>query len=287
MLTKLEITNESILTPGVAFNPSGSAATDLIHVRSIDGLGAADATIDSTPYGTIDGVTITGSTVNFRNIVLTLGFRPDIPSGKSVSILRDEVYRYFMPKNWVTLTFERLGQPTVQISGQVERLEPNHFSADPEVQISILCPDPNFRALTPTVVTGTGLQASDDNAGNYSLIEYAGNVPTGVELVIVGHTATLTDSWHIKTSLPSAQDFYIYATALTNTADWLYSSVDGTKYFKKSDDTSLLNRVADGSDWVKLYPGTNLFGFAAAGLTIASGSRPTWTMTYHARFGGI
>jgi hypothetical protein len=287
VLTKLEITNESILTPGVAFNPNGSASTDLIHVRSISGLGAADATIDSTPYGTIDGATITGATVNLRNIVLTLGFRPDVPSGKSVSILRDEVYRYFMPKSYVTLTFERLGQPTVRISGMVEKLEPNHFSNDPEVQVSILCADPNFRATTPTVVTGTCLQASDNNAGNYTLIDYAGNVPTGVALTIEGNTASLADSWHLVTAAPLIQDFYIYAYVLTNTNDVLYSSIDGEKYFKDSGNDSLLNRVVDGSDWIKLHPGSNLFAFAAENLTIASNDRPTWTMTYYARFGGI
>ena len=42
----------------------------------------------------------------------------------------------------------------VEISGIVESVEINSFSKDPEFIVSIICPDPYFTALTPTVVTG-------------------------------------------------------------------------------------------------------------------------------------
>lgn len=287
MITKLDVTNESILTPGVAFSPSGSAATDLIHVRDIDGLGAADADISSTAYGVVDGSLITGATVNMRNIVLTVGFNPDFEAGQTVAVLRDEVYRYFMPKSEVTLTFTRYLQPTVRITGTVERLEPNHFSDDPEVQISILCPDPNFRAIEPTVVTGKGLQASDDSVGNYSNINYAGNVPTGIQLEVVANIDHTTNGWYLKTEVPVAQNLLIWNYTLRQAEDLLFSSVDRDKYVKESGGTSLLNSVVDGGDWIKLYPGANLFAFTSFGLAFASGDAPDWTMTYYALYGGI
>ena len=91
------------------------------------------------------------------------------------------LYKYLLPEQWTRLRFFSDHLPTVDIAGVVETFEPNIFSQDPEIQVSILCPKPDFVDIEATFLTGTV-----DSGGTIDELEidYIGTVATGFELRI-------------------------------------------------------------------------------------------------------
>jgi hypothetical protein len=75
--------------------------------------------------------------------VLTLGLNPNWVD-QTVASLRRVLYRYLMPEAWTKLRFFSDDMPTVDIEGYVESFDPNMFTQDPEIQVSIICPKPDF-----------------------------------------------------------------------------------------------------------------------------------------------
>src|ERR1044072_3263406 len=151
---------------------------DPVQVRNVEGLGPIKADIASTPFATGRGEQYQGSTTDKRNIVSTLGLNPDWEN-QTMSTLRHLLYRYFMTESWVKLRFYSDYLPPVDIEGYVETFEPNMFSEDPEMSISIICPKPDFIQTDATIVYGV----VDDGTLETSF-EYIGTIDTGYELRI-------------------------------------------------------------------------------------------------------
>lgn len=124
-------------------------------VKNIDGVDPVRATISTTSYANQDGGFYQSAKTEMRNIVLTIGYRHDLTSGKSIQTIRREMYGVFDPKAQVKLRFIDSDEAPVEIYGYVESHETSMFSRDPEVQISILCPDPYFRAIRPVTLSAT------------------------------------------------------------------------------------------------------------------------------------
>ena len=121
-------------------------------VKEIEGLGPVKADIITTEYASMDGGAYQTARGNMRNIVLQLGFDPSYESDDPFGELRRGLYPYLTPKMHVELRFLSSNFETVKILGYVESFEPSIFSAEPEVQISILCPDPYFSSIAPVTV---------------------------------------------------------------------------------------------------------------------------------------
>ncbi len=88
-----------------------------------------------------------------RNIVFKLGLDPNWVN-QTMSTLRRMLYSHFPPKAWRTLKFYSDDMDTVEIGGYVESNEPNMFSQDPEVQISVICLQPKFIGPNTTEYSG-------------------------------------------------------------------------------------------------------------------------------------
>src|SRR4051812_7049320 len=151
---------------------------DPVQVFNVEGLGPVKAEISSTPFATGRGELYQGGSTGKRNIVLTLGLNPDWEE-QTMSTLRQLLYRYFMPEEWCKLRFFSDYLPTVDIEGYVESFEPNIFSKDPEIQVSIICPKPDFIEANATVLSGLV-----DNGTAEIVYTYVGTVETGLELRI-------------------------------------------------------------------------------------------------------
>ena len=151
MITKVEVFSARpapILSLG-GFMPSD----DPVHIRDISGLGPVKAEITTTPSGASRGATFQGVSTDKRNIVLTLGLSPNW-STQTVSSLRQLLYAYFMTEQWCKLRFHSDELPTTDIEGYVEGFEPNHFAQDPEYQISIINPRPDFIEIDASIYEG-------------------------------------------------------------------------------------------------------------------------------------
>jgi hypothetical protein len=255
----------------------GGPQTDLIQVRSIKGLEPVKANISTSPYGSIDGEAFSGAEVPKRNIVLTLGLNPDWLE-YSMESLRRLLYLYFMPKQFVRLVFRSDDDfPPVEISGYVETVDPNIFSKDVEVQVSIICPDPYFTAVEPTVIAGVSDQAA-------RTVQYEGSVEVGVNAKLTflsGAAPTL-----ITMQIGDVSNQLQVAATVTATKYFVMNSLPSQKYVQNVEMgsgliTNLLSKVSDGSQWPSLRPGGNrVYITSNAGVQ-------DWQLTYFARFGGL
>jgi len=249
-----------------------------IQIRNIEGLGPVKAEMATAPFALARGVFFQGSSVGQRNIVLTLGLNPTVD--QSLATLRALVYRYFMPELVVTLTFSSDEREDVHIDGVVESVEPNIFSQDPEMQISLICPRPDFIGATensvgpfPTLTSG------------YEEIEYTGSVSNGFVLTIenpldyyVGPIEVVNDNgpFHFDLKVSDvkldADDTFILKTVPTNRR---------VQRVALGITSSIMGQMWKGSSWPVLMPGTNDLG------VLADDSNPRWTLTYYNRYGGL
>lgn len=177
MLTKVIASGATTDDLELPLTLEGRSESDVLELRNIEGLGPVKASVSTSPFGQMDGVSITGRNVADRNIILTLGPRPNYDDW-SVEKIRDYVYEYFMTKADVDLVFETDLRDPVGISGVVDSCEPLIFSRDNEIQVSIICPEPSFQAISPTIVTGYNEDVVH--------IEYDGTVDTSVMLKVEG-----------------------------------------------------------------------------------------------------
>ena len=282
MLRKLEVFSSNPSAPELplgGFMPND----DPVQIRSMDGLGPVKAELASTAFASGRGELFQGSSIGKRNIVLNLGLNPNWVD-QTMATLRQRLYGYFLPEAWTKLRFFNDHLPAVDIEGIVESFEPNMFSEDPEIQVSILCHRPDFVDIDATFYEGT----VDDGTTEYEFI-YTGTVATGFELRIDASVAkpSYTGNFTITNQAEEkSQSFEVQGVL-----------VDGTKYFKLSSvrnakrvqtiskadglPTNLLSKVTIASVWPEIKPGPNLLSVAA------SETGQTWTMAYYNKFGGL
>ena len=284
MITKMELFSASPSAPELplgGFMPND----DPVQIKDVNGLGPVNAEITTTPYATGRGERYQGGFVGKRNIVLTLGYNPDWAGNQTMASLRQLLYRYLMPKTWTKMRFFTDELPVVDIEGYVESFDPNIFSQDPEVTVSIICPKPDFIEADATTQIGVV-----DDGTNEIVFDYIGTVSTGFELMVEAtlgnpsYTGPLT----VVLKSPVEPQTFKLISAVT---------IDADKYFKMSTVrnsrrigtiarldgaiTNLLRGMSNDSVWPEIEPGENVFSIDAA----ENGQK--WTLAYFNRFGGL
>jgi len=259
------------------------AEADLIQIRNITGLNPVKAAVTTSPYGSVDGASYTGSSVLGRNIVLTLHPNPDWDNW-TFEGLRKLIYSYFMPKRNTRLVFFSDDMVPVEISGVVESVEVNMFSKDQEFLVSIVCPDPYFIALDPTVVTGQTVRAG---VGAPVIVEYNGTIETGMNVKVTAVTAPNPTDIGIQIGDPQIVYFATQAS-VDPTLYFEMNSVAMRKYVQNVNIgtgviTNLLSKihVQEGSAWPLLQPGENEF------FVITDQGVQDWELSFYERFGGL
>ena len=282
MLRRMEVFSANPSAPELplgGFMPSD----DPVQVRNITGLEPVKADITSTGLATGRGETLQGSSTGKRNIVMTLGLNPDWAE-QTMTTLRHQLYRYFMPEQWTKLRFFSDELPVVDIEGIVESFEPNMFSQDPEIQISILCHKPDFIEADATIYTGV----VDD--GTLELeFDYVGNVETGLEVRVDRTVENVAYSGNVIFTLRSPEKPQILEVAgivIDHTQYLKVSSVQGGKRVQvisvvDGASTNILSKMTDASVWPVVKPGENVLSVAA------TEDGQAWTMAYFNRFGGL
>lgn len=281
MLTTVKAYSAWQSAPTLYLSEVGRAESDPIQIRNIDGLDPVTASIGTTPYGSTDGEAYVGSSVLSRNLVITLHPNPDWDTW-SPEALRRILYSYFMPKQAVRFEFYSDDMPDLEITGVVESLTANMFTNDPEVQVSVICPDPYFQTIDPIILNG--------NVGDDPLdIEYGGNIPGGIQVIIEQISGTNPNEVDIQIGNPDLTFFKVaQANVVTSTKYFHMSSLPMSKYVETVNEsngviTSLLSNVVtkEGSEWPLLLPGTNQF------QVLSDNGAQTWELAYFEKFGGL
>ncbi len=281
MLTKLEVLGLRSNVPTLPLNEDSDAGNDPIQVLGINGLGPVKAAITTSPFGAFDGEALSGMSVGKRNIVLTIGLHPDW-AVQTIEELRQLLYNYFMPKLLVQLRFHSTNFPVVKIDGYVESMEPNIFVKTPTIEVSIICPSPDFVALEETIITGI---TNDGSA--YTDIEYIGSVSTGILLKVSKSVGTPGEnSIQINMTGEYVPLTFLARGNLTDDIQWELSTTPGAKYVRSVSQslgtiTNYLNYISYDASWPMLYPGINRLSV----ITPVVGQN--WELSYFTRFGGL
>lgn len=282
MIARMEVFSEQANAPGI-FLGGFLANSDTLQIRNIEGLGPVKANLSSAPYSTGRGEYFQGSSTGTRNIVLTLGLNPNWVD-QTVASLRQLLYAYFMTEQWVKLRIFRDNQPTVDIEGIVESCDPNIFSQDPEMQISIICHYPDF--VDPDVVNLSGIVPGSltDGIPIENVLNYIGSVPSGFELRIRSTIDKPTYSGRIVV-VNRNRTFDINAVEINATHYFRLITMKTSRLVEtinteNGERTSLLKNVVQ-SKWIEFKPGENVFSIGAMESGLA------WELRYSNRFGGL
>lgn len=279
MLTQLDVVSTSGGTEEtLACYLDQHAMLDLIQVQDIQGFEPVKATVNITDYADLDGGYLTGATVNQRNIVITFGYNPDWDT-HTIEELRQDLYKYFMPKQNVRLTITSTHLPQVQIDGVVESMDPNIFSQNPSVVVSILCPDPDFVGVDEVTVNLVSVVAGSEPT--IDTVDYEGSVEAPFHLILTkGSGPDSSGNIGIKNQFGQ---FLVLATVDAATS-LVFDSTDGARMINKvisGAPTSLMRLIYSSARWIKLHQGSNKLCV----VTYTGGQAVV--VTYHPRFGGL
>lgn len=283
MLTKVEIRTSAGALLGIMFDD----ASDGFIVDDIKGLDPVKKSIASASLPTMAGSQYQASHRESRNIVMTIGLVPDYVDTFSVGDLRDRLYDFLMPTQsdaTVELRFYDSNGRVVNVSGMVESFETSIFSKDPSVDISIICFDPDFTAVSSTTMSWNTSSSTTDDAGRL-VIPYDGSIRTGVTLKLYVNRSLSAFTIYNRgvDAILASMDFQAPLVA----GDVLtISTIRGSKGVtlnRGGAQSSLLYGLsAQSINWIELIPGgTNYLRFYATGAAIP------FDLIYTARYGGL
>jgi hypothetical protein len=253
-------------------------------VKGIEGLDPVKATLVSSSFANMDGEQYHSSRREARNIKLELALEPDY-AVTSVKNLRDQLYKFFMPKTKVLLIFEMFDHHNVsvlgfnlEIEGVIESFENTLFTKNPEVTISLMCFNPDF--VDPRLVIFEASSVAD--LTELDLL-YRGTIETGVIF-------KLRPQWGVN-------DFAIYHRPPDQTLRIVHFSyklmpndvleISSIKRAKKVTlirdgvESSILHALSPQSNWLDLYPGNNKLRVYADGPSIP------YSIEYTNKHGGL
>jgi Siphovirus-type tail component, C-terminal domain len=247
-------------------------------LRDIEGLDPVTATITSQSNAQTDGVQIQSARRDSRNITMKIGFKPDYVN-TSVKSLRSNLYDYFLPKSIVGISFfddEVLDSVT---SGTVESFSNSLFTADPEVDLSIICPDPDFYAPTPELIYGGSV--TDTTSFD---IPYTGTSDAGVIFTLEVNQTLTGFTLYNMTPDGSTQVFDV-ENVFTSGDIVVVNSVPGSRGVTLNRAglvSSILYSVnALSENWITLKKGANQF------RCHSGSSGVPYTVSYTAKYAGI
>lgn len=239
-------------------------------VFKIEGLNPPQATINSSANSTYDGSKINSARVESRNIVIYTTIENDVEAN------RINLYKYFPVKKTIKLYFSN-GHRDIYICGTVEIVECDLFTNKQVAQISVICPQPYFKAVDelvsifsdvspmfsfPFSISKGGVELSAITTNVRKSIINTGDVETGVviKLFAIGTVVNpilydVLKRTHLKlnfTMLPS--DTIVINTNIGEKSIELIR--DGVS-------TNALGYMLPDSTWFTLEAGDNVFTYDA------------------------
>jgi hypothetical protein len=246
-------------------------------VTGIEGLDPVKATLVSSSFAQLDGSQYHSSRRESRNIKLNIGLRPTGLSG-SVQTLRMRLYDYFMTKAAVSLRFYMSGGLTVDIQGRVETCANAIFSKEPQVDVSIMCFDPDLVDLTPVVLAGVTTASSAEGS-----LTYNGSVETGIVFALNVDRSVSEFTFYHRPASDTLRSL-TFAGALVAGDILTISTVPGDKgaiLTRGGSNTSVLYGVSPQSNWIELLRGINYIRVYTEGVGIP------YTISYTTKYGGL
>lgn len=247
------------------------------QLEDVTGLDPVKAEIASSKFGANDGEVFQSSRRERRNIVLTIGLRPDYMTN-DVQSLRQRLSRLMMPKNRVLLKFHDSSGKIVRIEGRVESFEAPLFVRNPVVTVSIVCVAPDFVSEIETVEHGSSVVDLTDMTINYD-----GTTETGF-IFQMPITRAINDLSIVNITADGDSNRIDFAMNMGAGDTLEVSSLFGEKgvwRVREGRRESVLYATAPNMSFPQLSPGPNLFRVQMPGTPIA------YSIRYRATYGGL
>lgn len=254
-------------------------------IEKIDGLGPAKANINVTDLATNDGSLFNSARLDKRNITmrLLLTAAPDIESS------RQRVYKYFPIKKKVEFLIE-LDNRIAKTTGYVESVEPDIFSPEENISISLICDDPYFYSVGEggtNVTTFYGVEplfefefendSLEEDMIEFGSIEnetektiyYEGDAEIGVIITIhaVGEVRGIiiyNTGTRERMEIDTDKIEQITGTGIIAGDTIIINTIRGSKSIYLLRDgyyTNILNALSRDSDWFQITKGDNIFAY--------------------------
>jgi len=275
VLTLVEVTNASSNTLQLPIADSSAGYV----VIEIDGLDPVNAALTSSSMAQVDGAQPQNARRDTRNITMKVGLVPDFVT-TTVDSLRSNLYDYFMSKANVSLAFYKDDALYAVCSGQVETCSNNMFSADPEVDISIICYDPDFYGPAPEVLSANTTSNTDTQT-----ISYEGSSDSGI-IFTLSMTENVTTGITLYNIRPdnTVQIMSIRGRTFLTPGQIIVNTIPGQKslqYAIGGVSPSILTWFDPTSDWISLGKGDNQF------RAVIDGDPQPYTVSYVAQYGAL
>lgn len=236
---------------------------------SVGGLTPPAAIINTAVIATSDGAVFNSSRLGTRNIVLT------IAPLNSIETNRINLYKYFKAKQYIKLYLEN-NTRSVWIDGYIDKIDGNLYSEKQQLQISIICPDPYFKDTATGLYTFSnvidlfefpfaieetpGIPISE--MGEYVEIAITNNSDdeTGVIITLLAndnvtnptiYNMTTNENFALNISMETGDIITIDTRRGHKTVTLNRDSVI----------TNILNDMNQGSTWLTLPVGDNIFSY--------------------------
>ena len=271
-------------------NPEASGFT----IRKIDGLGPTKSNINIYDVPSIDGGLFNSARTQYRTINIKLGCMWITNDGRTehtsptIEDSRHLSYKFFPLKRKIRLEIVT-DYRTLYIDGYIEANEPDIFSKDETLSISIVCPDPNFYSSETeygyiNYTNQNGFEFPFENPSleekliefstmqetNACYIDYKGDNVTGVTMELffedwfpASQEITLSFINKIKSSVIYIDPNKVLRTSKYNICPGSRIIIKGKPGYKgvefqhHCETFNVFNAIRLEDDWPLLYPGDN------------------------------
>jgi hypothetical protein len=250
-------------------------------VKAISGLDATEIKASSDGRGSFSpGNIVYSMFMPDREITLRVALNPNYSIGQTISSLRDEIYKAISGTELgkLQLIFSDTPLPDVNafiayISGFITKLEVEHFSETPELQLTVSCSDPMIKSLFPESIWTPNFE----DPGEFTLTDNLSTAPHGVNFAFFfnGPTSSFTikvgSEGYGDTSPLIISPGYNDGIYGFQNQDVLTITTDPNKSVVLSRDGSdihLMDKVSYGSNWPKMHPGNNTVTITSSNYTI-------------------
>ena len=227
---------------------------------SATGINPPVANINTAQLATADGSVFNVARLPQRNIVLT------IQPLYGIEKARNDLYKWFAPKMPVNL--EAVTDfKDVLIDGYVESFECDLYANPQLVQVSVICPDPYFRAKS--AVTDKTLPTSISNPGDVEsgIIFTATMTGSASGLGIQNYANGVYHNFNMSGLTLQSGDIVTIDTRVGQKS---------VKLNRSGSVSSLIGKVNLASEWLQMYPGNNSFSVSLSNGTIKAAYTPLY-----------
>lgn len=245
-------------------------------VKNITNLTPTRVNMVSTSFTGQSGETYQAGRREKRNPVMTIGLHPDFKT-QSVSSLRNNLYKYLMPKSEVTLRFHLLDGRILDTIVRVESFDGDLFAKEPDLTISVVGHDPDIFDPVEIIIDGVTTSTSTRIP-----IEYVGTVDSG--FIFEMHANRNMSGFTLYNQIDNTIDAMAFVGDIV-VGDFIQiSTIPGKKFAevtRGAEIISALDNVSPYASWMRLDQGENLFRVFAEGVGVP------YKIRYTTKHGGL